>query len=90
MPLSGAHVCLYADGTNVTEEFFQTLPNNTELVLLSRDQAWSGGGESYTIFQKKERRRTLVVVYVFLTTLTVSVNLDSVCCPTIIKKNLCL
>ncbi|KAM8755759.1 DNA fragmentation factor subunit beta [Acanthopagrus schlegelii] len=43
LPLSGAHVCLYTDGTNVTEEFFQTLPNNTELVLLSRDQAWSGG-----------------------------------------------
>ncbi|XP_073326978.1 DNA fragmentation factor subunit beta [Pagrus major] len=43
LPLSGAYVCLYADGTNVTEEFFQTLPNNTELVLLSRDQAWSGG-----------------------------------------------
>uniref|UniRef100_A0A671TZF4 DNA fragmentation factor subunit beta n=2 Tax=Sparus aurata TaxID=8175 RepID=A0A671TZF4_SPAAU len=43
LPLSGAHVCLYADGTNVTEEFFQTLPNNTELVLLSGDQAWSGG-----------------------------------------------
>ncbi|XP_068198020.1 DNA fragmentation factor subunit beta isoform X2 [Antennarius striatus] len=43
LPLSGAHLCLYADGTKVTEEFFQTLPDNTELVLLSRDQTWSGG-----------------------------------------------
>ncbi|XP_059189842.1 DNA fragmentation factor subunit beta [Centropristis striata] len=42
LPSSGAHVCLYADGTNVTEEFFPTLSDNTELVLLSRDQTWSG------------------------------------------------
>ncbi|KAM3617167.1 uncharacterized protein V6R79_003128 [Siganus canaliculatus] len=43
LPLPGAHICLYADGTKVTEEFFQTLPDNTELVLLSRDQTWSTG-----------------------------------------------
>ncbi|XP_068606735.1 DNA fragmentation factor subunit beta [Brachionichthys hirsutus] len=43
LPLSGAFLCLYADGTRVTEEYFQTLPDNTELVLLSRDQTWSGG-----------------------------------------------
>ncbi|XP_078110645.1 DNA fragmentation factor subunit beta [Sander vitreus] len=42
LPSSGAHVCLYADGTKVTEEFFPTLPDNTELVLLCRDQTWSG------------------------------------------------
>ncbi|KAM6928649.1 DNA fragmentation factor subunit beta [Lycodopsis pacificus] len=42
LPSSGAHVCLYADGTKVTEEFFQTLPDNTELVLLCRDETWSG------------------------------------------------
>ncbi|XP_054904641.1 DNA fragmentation factor subunit beta isoform X2 [Poeciliopsis prolifica] len=42
LPLSGAHVCLYEDGTIVTEEFFPTLPDNCELVLLSRDQTWSG------------------------------------------------
>ncbi|TNM86504.1 hypothetical protein fugu_006734 [Takifugu bimaculatus] len=36
------YVC-YSDGTEVTEEFFQTLPDNTELVLLSREQHWSGG-----------------------------------------------
>ncbi|XP_041802474.1 DNA fragmentation factor subunit beta [Chelmon rostratus] len=43
LPLSGAHVCLYADGTEVTEGYFQTLQDNTELVLLSKDQTWSGG-----------------------------------------------
>nr|XP_046253466.1 DNA fragmentation factor subunit beta [Scatophagus argus] len=43
LPPSGAHVCLYTDGAKVTEKFFQTLPDNTELVLLSRDQTWSGG-----------------------------------------------
>ncbi|XP_044066920.1 DNA fragmentation factor subunit beta [Siniperca chuatsi] len=42
LPLSGAHICLYEDGTKVTEEFFPTLPDNTELVLLCRDQTWSG------------------------------------------------
>ncbi|KAG7226932.1 hypothetical protein INR49_022227 [Caranx melampygus] len=42
LPLTGAHVCLYSDGTKVTEEFFLTLPNHTELVLLSREQTWSG------------------------------------------------
>ncbi|XP_026222705.1 DNA fragmentation factor subunit beta [Anabas testudineus] len=42
LPLYGAHVCLYSDGTKVTEEFFPTLPDNTELVLLSREETWSG------------------------------------------------
>ncbi|XP_029985875.1 DNA fragmentation factor subunit beta [Sphaeramia orbicularis] len=42
IPLAGAHVCLYSDGTEVTEEYFQTLPDNTELVLLSRPQTWTG------------------------------------------------
>ncbi|XP_077402475.1 DNA fragmentation factor subunit beta [Vanacampus margaritifer] len=42
LPLSGAHVCLYADGTKVTKEFFATLHDNTELVLLCKDQTWGG------------------------------------------------
>ncbi|XP_070696189.1 DNA fragmentation factor subunit beta [Pempheris klunzingeri] len=42
LPLPGAHVCLYADGTKVTEEFFPSLPDNADVVLLSRDQTWSG------------------------------------------------
>ncbi|XP_058498829.1 DNA fragmentation factor subunit beta isoform X2 [Solea solea] len=42
LPEAGAHVCLYSDGTKVTEEFFRTLPDHTELVLLSSEQTWSG------------------------------------------------
>nr|XP_020468120.1 DNA fragmentation factor subunit beta [Monopterus albus] len=42
LPCPGAHVCLYADGTAVTEDIFPSLPDNTELVLLSREQTWSG------------------------------------------------
>ncbi|XP_008278419.1 DNA fragmentation factor subunit beta [Stegastes partitus] len=42
LPVSGAHLCLYEDGTIVTEEFFRTLADNTELVLLSKEQTWSG------------------------------------------------
>ncbi|XP_053173096.1 DNA fragmentation factor subunit beta [Scomber japonicus] len=42
LPLSGAQVCLYSDGTTVTEEFFTTLTDHTELVLLSRGQTWGG------------------------------------------------
>lgn len=42
LPLSGARVCLYEDGTIVTEEFFPTLPENSELVLLTREQTWGG------------------------------------------------
>ncbi|XP_061760788.1 DNA fragmentation factor subunit beta [Nerophis ophidion] len=42
VPPSGAHVCLYADGTEVTEKYFATLPDNTELLLLRKQQAWGG------------------------------------------------
>ncbi|KAM4562401.1 DNA fragmentation factor subunit beta [Odontesthes bonariensis] len=42
LPLSGARVCLYEDGTIVTDEFFPTLLDNTELVLLSKEQTWTG------------------------------------------------
>lgn len=40
--ISGVQVCLYEDGTVVTEEYFQNLPDNTELVLLSEGQSWNG------------------------------------------------
>ncbi|XP_026188886.1 DNA fragmentation factor subunit beta [Mastacembelus armatus] len=42
LPQSGARVCLYGDGTTVTDDIFRTLPDNTELVVLSREQTWSG------------------------------------------------
>ncbi|KAM4609914.1 DNA fragmentation factor subunit beta [Polymixia lowei] len=42
VPLDGSHVCLYEDGTQVTDEYFPTLPENVQLVLLSGDETWSG------------------------------------------------
>ncbi|XP_058498828.1 DNA fragmentation factor subunit beta isoform X1 [Solea solea] len=48
LPEAGAHVCLYSDGTKVTEEFFRTLPDHTELVLLSSEQTWSGSKRNNT------------------------------------------
>lgn len=56
VPPSAAHLCLYSDGTKVTEEFFQMLPDNTELVLLSREQHWSGGGDPTVIIYMSQIR----------------------------------
>ncbi|XP_063064361.1 DNA fragmentation factor subunit beta [Engraulis encrasicolus] len=42
IPVSGARVCLYEDGTQLTEEYFLCLPFNTELVLLTKGQHWDG------------------------------------------------
>ncbi|KAJ8016671.1 hypothetical protein DPEC_G00009670 [Dallia pectoralis] len=42
VPLDGSRICLYEDGTELTEEYFQSLPDNTELVLLSMDERWTG------------------------------------------------
>ncbi|CAL8368978.1 unnamed protein product [Lota lota] len=41
-PVNGSRVCTYDDGTELTEEYFKTLPDNVELVLLSGDEAWNG------------------------------------------------
>ncbi|XP_051951122.1 DNA fragmentation factor subunit beta [Xyrauchen texanus] len=35
-------ICLYEDGTIITEEYFQNLPDNTELVFLTDGQSWNG------------------------------------------------
>ncbi|KAL2103261.1 hypothetical protein ACEWY4_000129 [Coilia grayii] len=42
IPVSGSRVCLYEDGTQLTEEYFRRLPINTELVLLAKGQHWNG------------------------------------------------
>lgn len=39
----GLQVCLYEDGTVVTEDYLQNLPDNTELVLLSEGESWNDG-----------------------------------------------
>ncbi|XP_036390143.1 DNA fragmentation factor subunit beta [Megalops cyprinoides] len=42
VPQSGARICLYEDGTEVTEDYFRKLPDNAELVLLTKGQSWKG------------------------------------------------
>ncbi|KAL7828777.1 hypothetical protein SRHO_G00324110 [Serrasalmus rhombeus] len=39
---SKAQCCLYEDGTLLTEEYFLHVPQNSEVVLLSAGQSWSG------------------------------------------------
>ncbi|XP_071021551.1 DNA fragmentation factor subunit beta-like isoform X2 [Oncorhynchus clarkii lewisi] len=42
VPLVGSHICLYEDGTELSEDYFQSLPDNAELVLLAMGERWSG------------------------------------------------
>ncbi|XP_041702395.1 DNA fragmentation factor subunit beta [Coregonus clupeaformis] len=42
VPLVGSHICLYEDGTELSEDYFRSLPDNAELVLLAMDERWSG------------------------------------------------
>ncbi|XP_044527168.1 DNA fragmentation factor subunit beta isoform X2 [Gracilinanus agilis] len=42
LPISGSRLCLYEDGTELTEGYFQSVPDNTELMLLTPGQSWQG------------------------------------------------
>uniref|UniRef100_A0A8D0BR56 DNA fragmentation factor subunit beta n=1 Tax=Salvator merianae TaxID=96440 RepID=A0A8D0BR56_SALMN len=42
LPVPGCRLCLYEDGTELTEDYFKTLPDNSELVLLSPEENWQG------------------------------------------------
>ncbi|XP_062449389.1 DNA fragmentation factor subunit beta [Rhea pennata] len=42
LPLAGSRLCLYEDGTELTEGFFRALPPQTELVLLGPGETWPG------------------------------------------------
>ncbi|KAM6999022.1 LOW QUALITY PROTEIN: DNA fragmentation factor subunit beta [Passerculus sandwichensis] len=42
LPLAGSRLCLYEDGTELTESYFRALPAQTELVLLGPGQSWRG------------------------------------------------
>ncbi|XP_029434704.1 DNA fragmentation factor subunit beta isoform X2 [Rhinatrema bivittatum] len=42
LPPVGCQICLYDDGTQVTEGYFKKIPDNTELVLLTAGQTWQG------------------------------------------------
>ncbi|XP_042650567.1 DNA fragmentation factor subunit beta isoform X4 [Tyto alba] len=42
LPLPGSRLCLYEDGTELTESYFRALPPQTELVLLGPGESWGG------------------------------------------------
>ncbi|XP_045046380.2 DNA fragmentation factor subunit beta isoform X7 [Desmodus rotundus] len=42
LPVSGSRLCLYEDGTEVTGGYFWSVPDNSELVLLTEGQSWGG------------------------------------------------
>ncbi|XP_065711423.1 DNA fragmentation factor subunit beta isoform X1 [Patagioenas fasciata] len=42
LPLAGSRLCLYEDGTELSESYFRALPPNTELVLLGPGETWRG------------------------------------------------
>ncbi|XP_014448186.1 DNA fragmentation factor subunit beta isoform X1 [Tupaia chinensis] len=46
LPVAGSRLCLYEDGTEVTEDYFLSLSDNAELVLLTTGQTWQGSDVS--------------------------------------------
>ncbi|XP_052573501.1 DNA fragmentation factor subunit beta isoform X3 [Peromyscus californicus insignis] len=50
LPVSGSRLCLYEDGTEVTDDYFPGLPNDAELLLLTAGQNWQGYVSDITRF----------------------------------------
>ncbi|XP_059547486.1 DNA fragmentation factor subunit beta isoform X2 [Myotis daubentonii] len=42
VPVPGSRLCLWEDGTELTADGFWSVPDNAELVLLTKGQAWQG------------------------------------------------
>lgn len=42
LPVPGSRLCLYEDGTEVTDDCFPSLPNDSELLLLTAGETWHG------------------------------------------------
>ncbi|XP_047725946.1 DNA fragmentation factor subunit beta isoform X2 [Prionailurus viverrinus] len=42
LPITGSRLCLYEDGTELTGDYFSSVPDNSELVLLTSGQTWQG------------------------------------------------
>ncbi|XP_057606713.1 DNA fragmentation factor subunit beta isoform X2 [Hippopotamus amphibius kiboko] len=42
LPVPGSSLCLYEDGTELTEDYFWSVPDDSELVLLAAGQTWQG------------------------------------------------
>ncbi|EHB18892.1 DNA fragmentation factor subunit beta [Heterocephalus glaber] len=55
-PEHGSRLCLYEDGTEVTEDYFPRVPEDAELVLLTTGQTWGGYvsdiGRFLSVFQE--------------------------------------
>ncbi|TRY82345.1 hypothetical protein DNTS_000067 [Danionella cerebrum] len=54
-------VCLYEDGTVVTEEYFHSLPDNTKLVLLPDGQSWNAFAEDIKRVLELDRNAELLI-----------------------------
>ncbi|XP_042557960.1 DNA fragmentation factor subunit beta isoform X2 [Dipodomys spectabilis] len=56
VPVPGSRLCLYEDGTEVTEDYFPGIPDDAELLLLTAGQTWQGYvsdlGRFLSIFQE--------------------------------------
>ena len=50
LPVSGSRLCLYEDGTEVTDDYFPGLPNDAQLLLLTAGQTWQGFVSDITRF----------------------------------------
>ncbi|XP_007449045.1 PREDICTED: DNA fragmentation factor subunit beta [Lipotes vexillifer] len=42
LPVAGSTLCLYEDGTELTGDYFWSVPDDSELVLLTAGQTWQG------------------------------------------------
>ncbi|KAM4652905.1 DNA fragmentation factor subunit beta [Discoglossus pictus] len=42
LPFSTTRVCLYEDGTELSDDYLKRVPDNTELILLTTGQTWQG------------------------------------------------
>ncbi|XP_028343735.1 DNA fragmentation factor subunit beta isoform X2 [Physeter macrocephalus] len=42
LPVPGSTLCLYEDGTQLTGDYFWSVPDDSELVLLTAGQTWQG------------------------------------------------
>ncbi|XP_068394854.1 DNA fragmentation factor subunit beta isoform X1 [Eschrichtius robustus] len=42
LPVPGSRLCLYEDGTELTGDYFWSVPDDSELVLLTAGQTWQG------------------------------------------------
>ncbi|XP_048206081.1 DNA fragmentation factor subunit beta-like [Perognathus longimembris pacificus] len=56
LPVSGSRLCLYEDGAEVTEDYFPSLVDDSELLLLTAGQTWQGYvsdlGRFLSVFQE--------------------------------------